>query len=224
MEIVCEGCSAKLNIPDEKIPEGQRVSIKCPKCQHKVVIDPSQRASPDMTPNLGDPDEAPGVMDESGAGEGFESDVLEFYGEDEKLALVLDPDAQSRDRIQAVLDGSGYRSIAEKDAKSALKKMRLHAFDVVSLSDGFDQVPVEQSPVMTHINRLSMSIRRRMFLMLISERFKTMDRLTAFAMSANLVVNPNDVSRLDRILGMAISDNEKFYKVFTDTLKEMGRA
>ncbi|MDZ7698030.1 MAG: zinc-ribbon domain-containing protein [Deltaproteobacteria bacterium] len=224
MEIVCEGCSTKLNVPDEKIPEGQRVSIKCPKCQHKVVIDPSERASPDMTPHMGDLDEPLAVMDESGAGEDLGGDALESYGEDENLALVLDPDAQNRNRIKAVLDELGYRSLMDEDAKSALKKMRLHAFDVVSLSDGFDQVPVEESPVTTYINRLSMSIRRRMFLMLISGRFKTMDRLTAFAMSANLVVNENDVNRLDRIVGMAISDNKKFYKVFTDTLKEMGRA
>jgi len=224
MEIVCQGCSAKLNVPDEKIPEGQRVSIKCPKCQHKGVIDFSQRASPDMTPSLGHPDEALSVMDELDAGEDWGGDALEFYGEHEKLALVLDPDAQNRNSIMAVLNGLGYRSLKDEDAKSALKKLRLHAFDVVSLSDGFDQVPVEKSPVMTYINRLSMSIRRRMFLMLISGRFKTMDRLSAFAMSANLVVNENDVGRLDRIVGMAISDNEKFYKVFTDTLKEMGRA
>jgi len=224
MEIVCENCRAKLNIPDEKIPEGQRVSIKCPKCQHKGVIDPSERASPGMTPDVGDPDEPLAFMNELGGSEDWGGDALESYGEHEKLALVLDPDAQTRDIIKAVLDGLGYRSLMDEDAKSALKKLRLHAFDVVSLSDGFDQVPVEESPVTTYINRLSMSIRRRMFLMLISGRFKTMDRLTAFAMSANLVVNPKDVNRLDRIVGMAISDNEKFYKVFTDTLKEMGRA
>ena len=31
MEVVCEKCKAKLNIPDEKIPKGKRTIISCPK-------------------------------------------------------------------------------------------------------------------------------------------------------------------------------------------------
>jgi len=31
MEIICGECGAKLNIPDEKVPEGQRVSVRCPR-------------------------------------------------------------------------------------------------------------------------------------------------------------------------------------------------
>ncbi|HEJ84226.1 MAG TPA: hypothetical protein ENO25_06620, partial [Desulfobacteraceae bacterium] len=39
MELVCESCKAKLNIPEEKLPPGQRVSVRCPRCKNKLVID-----------------------------------------------------------------------------------------------------------------------------------------------------------------------------------------
>lgn len=224
MEIICENCRAKLNIPDEKIPKNQRVSIKCPKCRNKVVVGASKGGAPDTRANITATDEWPAGMEALGADEDMQGEALEFYGDDEKLGLVLVRDPQIRNAINEALDGLGYRSLMEENAKQALKKMRLHACDVVFLSDGFDDVPLEKSPVMMYINRLSMSIRRRMFLALIGERFKTLDRLTAFAMSANLVVNEKDANSLNRILGKAISDNEKFYKVFTDTLKEVGKA
>jgi hypothetical protein len=47
--------------------------------------------------------------------------------------------------------------------------------------------------------------------------------MMAFAKSANLVVSPDDLSNLPLILRKAISDNEKFYKVFVDALKEIGK-
>jgi hypothetical protein len=47
--------------------------------------------------------------------------------------------------------------------------------------------------------------------------------MMAFAMSANLVVNPEDLPNIRLILKKSASDNEKFYKVFMDTLKELGK-
>jgi hypothetical protein len=68
-----------------------------------------------------------------------------------------------------------------------------------------------------------MSVRRKVYLVLLSRKFKTLDLMKAFAMSANLVVNPDDISNLALILKKGISDHEKFYKVFVDTLLETGK-
>jgi hypothetical protein len=75
-----------------------------------------------------------------------------------------------------------------------------------------------------YINQLSMSIRRRIFLTLIGEDLKTMDEMQAFSLSANLVVNINDIKNLSFIMKKALKEHEKFYKVFMDTLAELGKA
>jgi hypothetical protein len=53
------------------------------------------------------------------------------------------------------------------------------------------------------------------------DQFKTMDNMMAFAMSANAIVNKKDLDKLPVILKKAISDNERFYKVFMDTMVEV---
>ena len=69
---------------------------------------------------------------------------------------------------------------------------------------------------MHYLNRLSMSVRRNIFLVLIGDRFKTRDNMMAFALSANVVLNPKELNTFAPILRNAISENEKFYKVYTD--------
>jgi len=46
----------------------------------------------------------------------------------------------------------------------------------------------------------------------------------AFAMSANAVINPKDLEKLVTVLKKGLSDYERFYKVFLDTLVEVGKA
>ena len=43
MEILCQNCSAKLNIPEDKIPKGQKVRVNCPRCHEKVIFDTTPR-------------------------------------------------------------------------------------------------------------------------------------------------------------------------------------
>jgi hypothetical protein len=136
----------------------------------------------------------------------------------------MNNDEHQTKRIKEALEGLGYRYVPGNNTQEAVGKMRFHRFDLVILSDYFDNVPLEQSPILNYLNYLSMFVRRKMFVALIGERFRTMDNMTAFAMSANLVISLNDLGKLSIILKRAVSDNEKFYKVFFDTLKEVGKA
>jgi hypothetical protein len=102
--------------------------------------------------------------------------------------------------------------------------MRFYHFDMVILSDGFDGRSLEKSPILSHLNRLGMSVRRRIFLALVGEKFKSMDNMMSFAMSANAVFSTKDLDRLGLMLRKAVSENEKLYKVFMDTLAQLGRA
>jgi predicted Zn finger-like uncharacterized protein len=243
MEILCDACHAKLTIPDEKLPQGQRVGVKCPRCGNKLIIDvppahsekgappeeqethgsgdsgqksatPPEMASYDPPPS----EDVPGLDDQ-------EADrALASYGEGESLALIMIPGAYPSDDLKEVLNKLGYNAIQAGNTREAIAKMRLQHFDLIVLSDLFDDIPLNGSPVMQYLNHLSMSVRRRTFLLLMSDAFRTMDHMMAFALSANLVANWKDLDRLSSILGRALSDNERFYKVFMDALKETGRA
>ena len=38
MEVVCESCQARFNVPDDKIPAGKSIRAACPKCKNKITI------------------------------------------------------------------------------------------------------------------------------------------------------------------------------------------
>jgi hypothetical protein len=92
------------------------------------------------------------------------------------------------------------------------------------LSDGFDGQPIDNSPILNYLNNLSMSLRRKIFLALLGDAYKTMDNMMALAMSANIVVSTKDLDKLHPILKKAITENERFYKVFSDIMVETGKA
>jgi len=242
MEIVCESCNAKLTIPDEKLPERQRVSVKCPRCKNKLVIDTTTRKHEDTTPsehvfekseNSFEDMPLPSVekeydllssQDMAGFDDTEADSALDSYEEGEKLALVMAADTNRLQKIKEALDELGYNSSRAENTREAVSKMRFQNFDLVILSDLFDNIPLEQSPILQYLNHLSMSVRRKMFVLLLSDKLRTMDHMLAYAMSANLVVNWKDLDMLSSILRRAVLDNEKFYKVFMDALRETGKA
>jgi predicted Zn finger-like uncharacterized protein len=224
MEITCEKCKARLSVPDEKIPRGHRATFSCPKCKHKISLNIT---SPNHNTRV--PEAESGVDEESSMPDGdfdqIEEDAsLDFFEEGVKLALVLENNGKETEALKRTVEELNYRCVLGRNTREAISKMRLHHFELIFLPDRFDDIELSQSPVLQHINNLSMSVRRRIFLALIGAEFKTMDHMTAFAMSANMVINRNDLGRLTAILKHAISDNEKFYKVFMDTMVEVGRA
>jgi hypothetical protein len=209
MDVTCDSCGVLLKIPDKKLPPNQVVSITCPKCKGKIKID-TRKSDKEIA--LSDIEEVE-----------QDTSPLEFFEEGTRLALVLNGDEGQVNTISSVLEEVSYKPIVIPSTREAISKLRLHHFDLIILSDGFDGQGLEVSPVTHYLNHLSMSVRRKIFLILLSEKFKTIDNLMAFTLSANLVINPVDLSKLGLILKKAIRDHEKFYKVFVDTLKEVGK-
>lgn len=213
MDVTCKSCGTAFSIPDEKLPPNQVVSVACPKCKGKIRIEPSAGSV------------APTKEAFEEAGIEYEDDTspLEFFEEGTKLALVLDGDEANVMEITPALEEMSYKPILPTSINEAVSRLRLYHFDLIFLSDGFDGQDLDRSPITHYLNHLSMSIRRKIFLVLVSEKFKTMDNMMAFTLSANLVINPTDLSKLRLILNKAIPDHEKFYKIFIDSLKETGK-
>jgi predicted Zn finger-like uncharacterized protein len=236
MEIICESCNTKLNIPDEKIPKDQMVRVNCPKCRYKITIEP--QTSDSNNKSSSDPYSETGKMhlkfiestrsstsDEEGPGyEDFSDDEsLVFFEEDVKLALIMIANEDHAVKVRSVIEELGYKAVEAPTTRDALGKMRFHHFDLIVLADGFDGQELARSPIINYLNHISISSRRRMFLALFSDQFKSMDEMTAFSLSANAIFNPKDLDRLVGIMKKALSDNEKFYKVYMDTLLGVGK-
>ena len=232
MEVTCEQCKTRFNIPDDKVPKDKFIKLSCPKCKGKISVKgeaPVQPAKADDPAQLRmetvDPSARRKAPEESYGYEDFTSDQdLDFFEEGIKLALIMPNSSMTEDRLRAGLELIGFKCVPTPNTRDAIGKLRFHHFDLIVLGDGFDGQPLDHSVIVNYLNRLPMSVRRKLFLALISDNFKTMDNMMAFAMSANVVINTKDIEKLHLILKKSVSENERFYKVFMDTLVETGKA
>ncbi len=234
MEITCSQCNAKLNVPDDRIPKDQAVKINCPKCKNRITLDlrkPSEE-SPFLDASLTDSgnvefksiDQKQEKSSEDYTYDDYSGDqTLDFFDEGVKIALVIFKGDDKREKVGRALEGLGFKCIYAESTRDALGKLRFHLFNLVFLADNFDSQDILYSPIMNYLNRLPMSSRRKIYVALIGDRFKTMDEMMAFALSANAVISTKDIEKLSSIIKKGISDNEKFYKVLTDTLAEFGK-
>ncbi len=217
MDIVCKQCKSRFKIPDEKIPKDQIFTLSCPKCKNKISIDtrPSATAEP-VTKKT--------IIDEVDSGTYDASEKpFDFLEEGAETALLCEPDPAVRDKIRSALENMGYNVIQPESDRDALKQMRFHVFDLVVLSEVFSSKNPNENNVMKYLERLPMATRRKIFVVLATKRFRTMDNMAAFNKSVNIVVNTKNLDEIEKIIKSSLSDNTAFYCVFKDALVKTGK-
>jgi CheY-like chemotaxis protein len=149
---------------------------------------------------------------------------FDFVVEGGATALVCEPDPAVREKIGGGLKELGYQITTPVSAKDALKAMRFHVFDVVVLNELFDTENPETNDLLHYLENLSMTTRRRIFVALVSEKYRTMDNMAAFNRSVNIVINLKSIGDAGKIVKQGVADNKAFYHVFQETLQKMGKA
>jgi CheY-like chemotaxis protein len=159
------------------------------------------------------------------ASEGYDAAdrPFDFVVEGGATALVCEPDPAIQEKISGDLKELGYQITAPVSAKDALKAMRFHVFDVVVLNERFDTANPETNDLLQYLENLSMTTRRRIFVALFSETYRTMDNMAAFNRSVNIVINLKSIGDAGKIIKQGVADNRAFYHVFQETLLKMGK-
>jgi len=116
-----------------------------------------------------------------------------------------------------------YNVVEAINARDALTKMRFHIFNLVVINETFDMSNIDNNSILIYLARLNMVIRRNIFVVLLSNQYRTMDKMMAFNKSVNLIINLENIDDADRILSRSIAENEIFYRVFKEALKKSGR-
>lgn len=211
MDIICNNCQSKFKISDEKIPAGKRTTVACPKCKGYITLKPQKGSAggrATRSSNSYDATEKP----------------FDFIEEEGLTALVCESSPMVRKTIIQALDLLEYQITEAESTRDALKRMRYHNYDLFVVNEHFDTDNPESNGILLYLERLSMNVRRFMFVALISSRFRTMDNMLALNKSVNLIINIKNIDDIGKILSRGITDNEYFYRIFKGTLKELGKA
>ncbi|MBC8199230.1 MAG: zinc-ribbon domain-containing protein [Desulfobacterales bacterium] len=229
MDIVCKQCKSKFKIPDEKVPKGQIFTLSCPKCKNKISIDTRQDVSPSskekpQPSTAAEPVTKKTIIDEVDSGTYDASEKpFDFLEEGAQTALLCEPDSAVRSKVRSTLENMGYNVTEPESDRDALKQMRFHVFDLVVLNEVFSSENPDENNVMKYLERLPMATRRKIFVVLATNRFRTTDNMAAFNKSVNIVVNTKNIDEIGKIIKKGLSDNAAFYRVFKDSLVKTGK-
>ncbi len=152
-----------------------------------------------------------------------EDKPFDFVEEDGKTALICEADPDNLAIIQQALKGLDYHAVIAPDARDALKKMRFHVFELAIVNEDFFTNDPDRNGVLIYLERLQMTVRRKMFVALISSRFRTNDNMMAFNKSVNIIINSSNISEIGKIVKRGMTDNEMFYRVYKETMTKFGK-
>ncbi len=214
MNITCPHCKTKLNIPDQKIPKDKDSSFKCPKCQGKVQVLASQL-------NLSAMNSGTGSKKNEELKSNMSSVVSASQGREQ--ALVCMDDSFETAQLVAAVQGLGFNVETPVSISEAFIKMAYHIYPLVMLDESFDKNQGFKA-MSTHMNELDMSLRRRICLVLVSERLPSGDPMSALHSSVNYIMGSDYMDQPEVILSTALTEHQNFYTVYNESMKAAGKA
>ncbi len=225
MQVSCNHCNRKLDIPEEKIPSGQAFNLTCPGCKNKFRVDShlekTELYKPEEEDRVDEYQSVDTTLMFTDAEFDNDEEVFEIYDENDQVALILD--SKYEDAWSAALSGLEFKLQTANSPEHAVHKLKFSSFNVVILHENYGETTLETSPLYNYIINMPMSSRRKIFVILVGKNFKSTDNMEAFAHSVNLVVNERDIDKLDVILKKSINENNIFYKIYRDTLQSLGK-
>ena len=241
MDLICTSCSTKLAIPDAKVPQNVVFRVTCPKCQTKirvstkteqarslaagsapiapVIIRHAAPPPPPPEPDLHLMEFDPSDIRDEGLASSPEED--EFV-EDRKLAMVCFDSATQRATVKTALDGLGYTVHIPLTQEDAVHRVRANRYELVILHEEYGGT-TESNLLLQTIQPMTMVLRRYMCVGLVGREFRTFDYLTAFTKSVNFVVAERELSKIRGIVQQAVTENDQFYRVFRESMRNAGK-
>ena len=241
MIIVCQKCSTRLQIDDEKSPQ-RPFNVRCPKCNSTVSSGPANPVTEQSALAVGgspatdhrrfEPSTArayePVVPSEPDSNDDTVRMIVDLLSKgtaqkndnpmarpswDKRKALVCTSETY-RDVIARKLTDIGFQVFVAEDTRQAVETMRANKMDVVLVEPQFD--PGEQGSVFVirEINVLRPAQRRRLFFVLLSPSLRTLDAHAAFLNNVNAIVNITDIEELPRIMEVALREYNELYREF----------
>jgi len=204
MNITCHNCNTKLNIPDQKLPKDRESTVTCPKCREKIQVPAAP--NPDQT------------MEDK------KRPSLQRRFEDRLNALICSDRAELKQKTVSVLDQIGLNAELAVDMRGALNKMEYNAYHLLILDDDFDPDNKGTTGIIDKLSAVDMSLRRRICIVLVSQKFNTNDNMAALHSSVNNVIHQDDIHHMETFLSKALADHKNLYSIYNESLKLAGKA
>jgi predicted Zn finger-like uncharacterized protein len=230
----CPKCANRITIDDARVPD-RAFSVKCPKCQTSVrfpgkgaAAAPPAPPPPAAAAPAPAPVEPPRAEPETGpSAEALRAEMLAQVRREMSLgdgartasgrAVVTLADRTQAGAVALPLTRQGYQVDTVDNADEGSRLIEQGVYDVVIASRA--PAPAGKESLYQRLSRLSPDARRRIFLVLVGEDFKTGDGTQAWITMADLVVHPRDLATVDAVLTKTVEERTRLYQVYLDARK-----
>ena len=235
MQANCPKCAHKVVVDDAKAPD-RAFTVKCPKCQTPVKFAGKAAAAAPPAPAA---EAAPAPVEEAAPAPTRRSDTQEMRagmmaqlrremglaggGEGSMRALVAIPDAGQTAALTQALTRQGYAVDAFDDSGEAARLLEQGVYAVV-VTSRTTAAAGKGETLHQRVTRLNPEGRRRVFVVLVGDDFKTGDGTQAFAAMADLVLNGRDTAGADAALRNTMAERTRLYQLFSDARKRFEAA
>jgi predicted Zn finger-like uncharacterized protein len=223
VQVDCPSCSQRVVVDDAKAPE-RAFSVRCPKCQGIVKFPGRAPAEPQAPP-------PPGASGPALGAGGLSPEILgrlqrqirgTQVGPGQGQVLVAVTDTAQAQALTAPLVQMGY-SIDALDRPEEGGRLLEEGFYEVVITNRQTPVPGQVESLHQRVIRLPPDARRRIFVVLLGDEFKTGDGTQAYAMQADLVVG-RDAGDLGQVLLNTMAERTRLYQVYLDAKRRLEEA
>jgi hypothetical protein len=148
---------------------------------------------------------------------------FDYRDTDSNTSMICEHDPVIGQKIRDALVSLNFNVIEAATSKEALRYTTFHTFNVIVVNENFGIEKDGVNKVLIYLEHLTMSVRRKIFVVLISPTFATMDYMNSLNKSVNLIINANEISGVGLILNKEIEENEYFYHVFKEYQRKLGK-
>jgi predicted Zn finger-like uncharacterized protein len=223
VQVDCPSCSQRVVVDDAKAPE-RAFSVRCPKCQG-IVKFPGRASSAPPTPPPAQASAAPlgaGAMTPEMLGRLQRQIRGTQVGPGQGQVLVAVTETAQAQALTAPLVQIGY-SIDALDRPEEGGRLLEEGFYEVVITNQHAAAPGQAESLHQRVIRLPPDARRRIFLVLLGDEFKTGDGTQAYAMQADLVIG-RDAGDLEHVLLNTMAERTRLYQVFLDARRRFEEA
>jgi predicted Zn finger-like uncharacterized protein len=215
----CPHCAQRIVIDDAKVPD-RPFNVKCPKCQNVVRLQgkgaasadaPAPEAAPPSFPEVPAPASASGPPAEEAARR--EVPPIATPGE-RALVSLLDRNVVSA--VSGTLTRLGYAVDTNIDGDEAARSLDQGVYSVVATAR-VGAAPGKGETLYQRITRMNPEGRRRIFVVLVGDEFKSADGNQAFTVLADIVLHTRDAGTAEYAVRTTYNDRRRLYQAFMDS-------
>jgi predicted Zn finger-like uncharacterized protein len=217
----CPQCSTRIQIEDAKVPD-RPFKVRCPKCQHVMTLPgrgQAEATEPTLPPAAAAPPPPPEAPEPMLSQAALERAERAAAGERDAIVALVGPAAEP---LQKALEHLGFHVDVVEDIEEGARLLEQGVYEVAVTSRGTPE-PGRPETLAQRMLRMPLDTRRRVFVVLVGEEFRSGDGTQAWAAQADLVLHPTDTARAEHLVRATMNERKRLYQPLVDARRRIER-